>query len=60
MVRNDPRGNGRHQPLGNDPRSLRLHDADQLRGMGSRLANAELLPPEFQIHWFDNPDHAND
>ena len=27
---------------------------DQLRGMGSRLANQEPLPPEFQIHWFDD------
>ena len=32
----------------------------QLRSMGSRLANAERLPPEFQIHWFDNRHHAND
>ena len=27
---------------------------DQLRSMGSRLANAQSLPPEFQIHWFDD------
>ena len=32
---------------------------DQLRSMGSRLANAEPLPPEFQIHWFDEPDDAD-
>ena len=32
----------------------------QPRSMGSRLANAEPLPPEFQVHWFDNPDDAND
>ena len=28
---------------------------DQLRDMGTRLANAEPLPPQFQIHWFDDP-----
>ena len=27
---------------------------DQLRSMGTRLVNAEPLPPEFQIHWFDD------
>ena len=29
---------------------------DQLRTMSTRLANAEPLPPEFQIHWFDDLD----
>ena len=29
---------------------------DQLRSMGTRLVNAEPLPPEFQIHWFDDVD----
>lgn len=33
---------------------------DQLRGMGTRLANAEPLPPEFQIHWFDDADDSGD
>lgn len=33
---------------------------DQLRGMGTRLANAEPLPPEFQIHWFDDTDDPED
>ena len=33
---------------------------DQLRGMGTRLANAERLPPEFQIHWFDDPEDTSD
>ena len=33
---------------------------DQLRGMGTRLANAEPLPPEFQLHWFDDPEDAGD
>ena len=33
---------------------------DQLRSIGSRLANAEPLTPEFQVHWFDNPHDAND
>ena len=27
---------------------------DQLRSMGPRLENKEPLPPEFQIHWFDD------
>ncbi len=27
---------------------------DQLRSMGPRLENGEPLPPEFQIHWFDD------
>ena len=31
---------------------------DQLRTMATRLVNAEPLPPEFQIHWFD--DDAQD
>ena len=31
---------------------------DQLRGMGARLANAQPLPPEFQIHWFDDTEEA--
>ena len=31
---------------------------DQLRSMGVRLANAEPLPPEFQIHWFDDAEDA--
>ena len=31
---------------------------DQLRGMGTRLADAEPLPPEFQIHWFDDAEDA--
>ena len=29
---------------------------DQLRSMATRLVNAEPLPPEFQIHWFDDID----
>ena len=29
---------------------------DQLRSMATRLVNAEPLPPEFQIHWFDDVD----
>ena len=29
---------------------------DQLRSMGTRLVNAQPLPPEFQIHWFDDLD----
>ena len=33
---------------------------DQLRSMGSRLANSEPLPPEFQIHWFDDPAAEDD
>ncbi len=33
---------------------------DQLRGMGARLANAEPLPPEFEIHWFDESEEADD
>ena len=33
---------------------------DQLRSMGTRLANAEPLPPEFQIHWFDEPENTGD
>ena len=32
---------------------------DQLRGMGSRRANAE-PPPEFQIHWFDDLEDVSD
>ena len=27
---------------------------DQMRSMGPRLENGEPLPPEFQIHWFDD------
>ena len=27
---------------------------DQLRSMATGLVNAEPLPPEFQIHWFDD------
>ena len=33
---------------------------DQLRSMGPRLANSEPLPPEFQIHWFDDPAAEDD
>ena len=33
---------------------------DQLRGMGSHLANAEPLPPEFQLHWFDDVEDVSD
>ena len=33
---------------------------DQFRAMGPRLANAEPLPPEFQIHWFDDPEDSSD
>ena len=33
---------------------------DQLRGMGLRLADSEPLPPEFQIHWFDDPAAEDD
>ena len=29
---------------------------DQLRSMGTRLANAEPLPPRFGIHWFEDLD----
>lgn len=29
---------------------------DQLRSMGPRLENGEPLPPEFQIHWFDDQE----
>ena len=29
---------------------------DQLRSMGTRLANGEPLPPRFGIHWFDDLD----
>ena len=33
---------------------------DQLRSMATRLVNAEPLPPEFQIHWFDDVDTEDD
>lgn len=29
---------------------------DQLRSMGPRLEKGEPLPPEFQIHWFDDQE----
>ena len=33
---------------------------DQLRSMATRIVNAEPLPPEFQIHWFDDVDAEED
>ena len=32
---------------------------DQLRSMGPKLENAEPLPPEFQIHWFDDDEEED-
>ena len=33
---------------------------DQLRSMGPRLEKGEPLPPEFQIHWFDDEEELED
>ena len=54
------------EELGELPRSGPTGDPyvlmmlDQLRAMGPRLASAEPLPPEFQIHWFDDDQATSD
>ena len=41
-----------------DPYVLMM--VDQFRGMHTRLADNADLPPEFQIHWFDDTDQTDD
>ena len=41
------------QPTSNPYTVMMLN---QLRSMATRLVDAEPLPPEFQIHWFDDVD----
>ena len=48
-----------HRPASaKDPYVLLM--LDQLRSMGPRLEQGEPLPPEFQIHWFDDLEDPPD